>query len=56
MKRNVTPLLLGVSNFYFFTDLYCAPIDLNAWFALPTKEGGKERAPIRVQYDAAAVN
>ena len=51
-KWNVTPLLLGGSNFYFFTDLYCARIGLNARFALPTKEGGKERAfrPIRVQY------
>ena len=24
-KWNVTLLLLGGSNFYFFTDLYCAP-------------------------------
>ena len=37
------PLLLAGSNFYFFTDSYCACIGLNAWFALPTKEGGKER-------------
>ena len=51
-KWNVTPLLLGGSNFYFFTDLYCARIGLNARFALLTKEGGKERAfrPIRMQY------
>ena len=27
---NVTPLLLRGSNFYFFTDLYCARIGLNA--------------------------
>ena len=46
------PLLIGGSNFYFFTDQYCACISLNARFALPTQEGGKERAfrPIRVQY------
>ena len=51
-KWNVTPRLLGGSNLYFFTDLYCARIGLNARFALPTKEGGKERAfrPIRAQY------
>ena len=30
------------SNFYFFTDLYCACNGLNARFALPTKEGGKK--------------
>ena len=42
-KWNVTPLLLGGSNFYFFTDLYCARVGLNARFALPTKEVGKER-------------
>ena len=49
---NVTPRLLGGSNLYFFTDLYCARIGLNARFALPTKEGCKERAfrPIRAQY------
>ena len=48
-KWNVTPLLLGVCNLYFFTDLYCARIGINAGFALPMKEGGKERAfrPIR---------
>ena len=48
---NVTPLLLGGSNFYLFTDLNCTRIGLNSRFALPTKEGGKERAfrPIRVQ-------
>ena len=51
-KWNVTPLLSGGSNFYLFTDLECAHIGINAWFALPTKEGGKEKAfrPIRVQY------
>ena len=31
---NVMPLLLGGSYFYFFTDLYCANIGLNAQFAL----------------------
>ena len=40
----VTPLLLGGSNIYFFTNLYCTRIGLNALFALRTKEGGKERA------------
>ena len=44
IKWNVTQLLLGESNFYFFKDLYCARIGLYARFALQTKEGGKERA------------
>ena len=43
-KWNAMPLLLGGSNFYFFIDLYCARIGLNARFALPTKKGDKERA------------
>ena len=35
-KWNVTPLLLGGGNYYFFTGLYCACIGQNAQFALPT--------------------
>ena len=41
-KWNVTPLLLGGINFYFFTDLYCTCIGLNARFALPTL-GGRQK-------------
>ena len=57
-KWNVTPLLLRGSKFYFFTDLYCARIGINDRFALPAKEGGKERAfrPIRVQYKRAELD
>ena len=42
VKWNVMPLLLGGSNFYFFTDLLWTRIGLNVWFALPTREGGKK--------------
>ena len=57
-KVNFLPLLLEGSKFYFFTDLVCACIGLNAQFALPKKEGGKERAfrPIRVQYILSSIH
>ena len=42
LNWNVTPLLLGGSNFYFLTDLYCARIGQHARFALPTL-GGRQK-------------
>ena len=49
-KWNVTPLLLGGSNLYFFTDQYCARIGLNARFALLTKEGGESKVILKNHY------
>ena len=41
MECYATPL--GESNFYFFTDLYCARNGLNARFALPTLGGRRQK-------------
>ena len=42
-KWNVTPLLLGGSNSYFFTDLYCTRIGKNARLELLMMEGGQRK-------------
>ena len=43
-KCNVTTRIWRGSNYSFLTGSYLAHIGQNACFALPTKEGGKERA------------